>query len=167
MNTQNLVKQRLTRCSGSVGHCPPNRDFRESSSAAGLVALGRIPRSAMIGFLSGRTSGYMLRHIVAAYGGALPGDIAAMFANAGMEHPATLASTPVPETCVGCDDRSSGRSPTGIHAAHTASGPKGWHRKGLEPSRHLSETTGPRSRARSASPSGHGRYQNGGRRANS
>ena len=36
-------------------------------------------------------------------------------------------------------------SPTGVRAVHTASGPGGRRRKGLEPSRRLSETTGPRS----------------------
>ena len=47
--------------------------------------------------------------------------------------------------CVGCEGRSSHWSPTGVRAVHTASGPGGRCRKGLEPSRHLSETTGPRS----------------------
>ena len=47
--------------------------------------------------------------------------------------------------CVGCEGRSSHWSPTGVRAVHTASGPGGRRRKGLEPSRRLSETTGPRS----------------------
>ena len=46
---------------------------------------------------------------------------------------------------MGCDDRNSHWSPTGVRAVHTASGPGGRRRKGLEPSRRLSETTGPRS----------------------
>ena len=50
----------------------------------------RIPRPAVISFSGGRTSGYMLEHIVAAYGGTLPDDIAVVFANTGLEHPATL-----------------------------------------------------------------------------
>ena len=50
----------------------------------------RIPRPAVISFSGGRTSGYMLAHIVAAYGGTLPDDIAVVFANTGLEHPATL-----------------------------------------------------------------------------
>ena len=50
----------------------------------------RIPRPAVISFSGGRTSGYMLAHIAAAYGGALPDDIAVVFANTGLEHPATL-----------------------------------------------------------------------------
>ena len=50
----------------------------------------RIPRPAVISFSGGRTSGYMLKHVVEAYGGALPDDIAVVFANTGMEHPATL-----------------------------------------------------------------------------
>ena len=48
-------------------------------------------------------------------------------------------------TCVGCEGRSSHWSPTGVRAVHTASGPGGRRRKGLEPSRRLSETTDPRS----------------------
>ena len=50
----------------------------------------RIPRPAVISFSGGRTSGYMLAHIVAAYGGTLPDDIAVVFANTGLEHLATL-----------------------------------------------------------------------------
>ena len=50
----------------------------------------RIPRPAVISFEGGRTSGYMLAHIVAAHGGTLPDDIAVVFANTGLEHPATL-----------------------------------------------------------------------------
>ena len=50
----------------------------------------RIPRPAVISFSGGRTSGYMLEHIVTAYGGTLPDDIAVVFANTGLEHPATL-----------------------------------------------------------------------------
>ena len=50
----------------------------------------RIPRPAVISFSGGRTSSYMLEHIVAAYGGTLPDDIAVVFANTGLEHPVTL-----------------------------------------------------------------------------
>ena len=50
----------------------------------------RIPRPAVISFSGGRTSGYMLKHVVEACGGALPDDIAVVFANTGLEHPATL-----------------------------------------------------------------------------
>ena len=49
------------------------------------------------------------------------------------------------QRCVGCEGRSSRWSPTGVRAVHTALGPGGRRRKGLEPSRRLSETTGPRS----------------------
>lgn len=49
-----------------------------------------VPRPAVISFSGGRTSGYMLKHVVDAYGGRLPADIAVVFANTGMEHPATL-----------------------------------------------------------------------------
>ena len=52
--------------------------------------LYRIPRPAVISFSGGRTSDYMLEHIVAAYGRTLPDDIAVVFANTGLEHPATL-----------------------------------------------------------------------------
>ena len=50
----------------------------------------RVPRPAVVSFSGGRTSGYMLKHVVDAYGGRLPDDIAVVFANTGMEHPATL-----------------------------------------------------------------------------
>ena len=50
----------------------------------------RIPRPAVISFSGGRTSGYMLRHIVDAFGGRLPDDIAVVFANTGMERGETL-----------------------------------------------------------------------------
>ena len=50
----------------------------------------RVPRPAVISFSGGRTSGYMLKHVVDAYGGILPGDIGVVFANTGKEHPATL-----------------------------------------------------------------------------
>ena len=50
----------------------------------------RVPRPAVISFSGGRTSGYMLKHVLDAHGGRLPGDVAVVFANTGMEHPATL-----------------------------------------------------------------------------
>ena len=63
---------------------------RRAARAVGIHDPYRIPRPAVISFSGGRTSGYMLKHVVEAYGGALPGDVAAVFANTGMEHPATL-----------------------------------------------------------------------------
>ena len=45
-----------------------------------------VPRPAVVSFSGGRTSGFMLKRIVDA---SLPGDVAAVFANTGMEHPAT------------------------------------------------------------------------------
>ena len=50
----------------------------------------RVPRPAVISFSGGRTSAHMLRHIVDAYGGRLPDDIAIIFANTGLERPETL-----------------------------------------------------------------------------
>ena len=50
----------------------------------------RVPRPAVISFSGGRTSAYMLRHIVDAYGGRLPGGIHVVFANTGMEREETL-----------------------------------------------------------------------------
>ena len=50
----------------------------------------RVPRPAVVSFSGGRTSAYMLRHIVDAYGGSLPPDIAVIFANTGLERPETL-----------------------------------------------------------------------------
>lgn len=45
---------------------------------------------AAISFSGGRTSGYMLRHVLAAYGEALPPDVLAIFANTGKEKEETL-----------------------------------------------------------------------------
>ena len=50
----------------------------------------RVPRPAVISFSGGRTSSYMLKKIVDAYGGQLPADIAVVFANTAMERPETL-----------------------------------------------------------------------------
>ena len=50
----------------------------------------RVPRPAVISFSGGRTSSYMLKHIVDAYDGRLPRDIAVVFANTGLERPETL-----------------------------------------------------------------------------
>jgi 3'-phosphoadenosine 5'-phosphosulfate sulfotransferase (PAPS reductase)/FAD synthetase len=49
-----------------------------------------IPRPALISFSGGRTSGFMLKHIVDAYDGKLPDDIYVAFTNTGLEHEATL-----------------------------------------------------------------------------
>ncbi len=45
---------------------------------------------ALISFSGGRTSGYLLKHVIDAYGGALPDHIKVAFANTGREHEATL-----------------------------------------------------------------------------
>ncbi len=45
---------------------------------------------ALISFSGGRTSAFLLKHILDAHGGHLPGDIIAVFSNTGKEHPATL-----------------------------------------------------------------------------
>ena len=50
----------------------------------------RVPLPAVISFSGGRTSAYMLKKIVDAYGGRLPGGIHVIFANTGMERPETL-----------------------------------------------------------------------------
>jgi 3'-phosphoadenosine 5'-phosphosulfate sulfotransferase (PAPS reductase)/FAD synthetase len=50
----------------------------------------RIDGPAVISFSGGRTSGYMLRHILDAHGGTLPGDVIALFANTGKEREETL-----------------------------------------------------------------------------
>lgn len=49
----------------------------------------RIEGPALISVSGGRTSGYMLAKILEAHGGALPKDVLAVFANTGLEHPAT------------------------------------------------------------------------------
>jgi 3'-phosphoadenosine 5'-phosphosulfate sulfotransferase (PAPS reductase)/FAD synthetase len=45
---------------------------------------------ALISFSGGRTSGYMLKHILDAHGGTLPADVHVAFANTGREMPQTL-----------------------------------------------------------------------------
>lgn len=50
----------------------------------------RIAGPACISFSGGRTSGYMLRRIVDAYGGTLPDDVLVCFANTGKEREETL-----------------------------------------------------------------------------
>ena len=45
---------------------------------------------ALISFSGGRTSGYMLKHILDAHGGTLPEDVVVCFANTGKEMPETL-----------------------------------------------------------------------------
>jgi 3'-phosphoadenosine 5'-phosphosulfate sulfotransferase (PAPS reductase)/FAD synthetase len=49
----------------------------------------RLPGPAIISFSGGRTSAYLLRKVMDAYGGVLPDDIIPVFANTGIEHPAT------------------------------------------------------------------------------
>lgn len=44
----------------------------------------------VISFSGGRTSGYMLKHILDAYGGKLPDDLKVVFCNTGKERPETL-----------------------------------------------------------------------------
>lgn len=49
-----------------------------------------LPDPAFIAFSGGRTSGYMLRHVIDAYGGKLPAHIRVLFANTGKERRETL-----------------------------------------------------------------------------
>lgn len=50
----------------------------------------RIEGPALISFSGGRTSGYMLKHIIDAHDGTLPDDVHVVFANTGKEMPETL-----------------------------------------------------------------------------
>jgi 3'-phosphoadenosine 5'-phosphosulfate sulfotransferase (PAPS reductase)/FAD synthetase len=50
----------------------------------------KIEGPALISFSGGRTSGYMLKHILDAHGGTLPDDVKVTFANTGREMPETL-----------------------------------------------------------------------------
>ena len=50
----------------------------------------KIKGPALISFSGGRTSGYMLKHIIDAYEGTLPEDVYVVFANTGKEMPQTL-----------------------------------------------------------------------------
>ena len=49
-----------------------------------------LERPAVISFSGGRTSGYMLRRILDAFGGTLPADVVPIFCNTGKERPETL-----------------------------------------------------------------------------
>jgi 3'-phosphoadenosine 5'-phosphosulfate sulfotransferase (PAPS reductase)/FAD synthetase len=51
----------------------------------------RVEPPCLISFSGGRTSGYMLWHILEAHGGALPEGVHVTFANTGKERPETLA----------------------------------------------------------------------------
>ena len=76
----------------------PHRDARPGCRSARRPRLRRpprrnpyrVPRPAVVSFSGGRTSGYLLKHIVDAYGGRLPSDVSVVFANTGMERPETL-----------------------------------------------------------------------------
>ena len=50
----------------------------------------RVPKPAVISFSGGRTSAYLLKRIVDAYGGRLPDGVFVAFSNTGMERPETL-----------------------------------------------------------------------------
>lgn len=49
-----------------------------------------LDRPAVVSFSGGRTSGYMLWHILRAFGGTLPDDVRVVFCNTGKERPETL-----------------------------------------------------------------------------
>jgi 3'-phosphoadenosine 5'-phosphosulfate sulfotransferase (PAPS reductase)/FAD synthetase len=49
-----------------------------------------LDRPAVVSFSGGRTSGYMLWHVLQAFGGRLPDDVRAVFCNTGKERPETL-----------------------------------------------------------------------------
>jgi 3'-phosphoadenosine 5'-phosphosulfate sulfotransferase (PAPS reductase)/FAD synthetase len=49
-----------------------------------------LDRPAVVSFSGGRTSGYMLRRVLDAFGGALPPDLVVIFCNTGKERPQTL-----------------------------------------------------------------------------
>ena len=50
----------------------------------------KIEGPALLRISGGRTSGFMLKHILDAYGGTLPEDVRPVFCNTGLEHEATL-----------------------------------------------------------------------------
>ena len=80
----------------------------------------RVPRPAVINFSGGRTSAYMLRSIVDAYGGSLPPGIAVIFANTGLERPETLEFVDTCARQLG-QSRYVGLSTTGTHRTEPAS----------------------------------------------
>jgi 3'-phosphoadenosine 5'-phosphosulfate sulfotransferase (PAPS reductase)/FAD synthetase len=49
-----------------------------------------LDRPAVVSFSGGRTSGYLLRRVLDAFGGTLPPDVAVIFCNTGKERPETL-----------------------------------------------------------------------------
>lgn len=55
-----------------------------------MIAPYQIEGPALISFSGGRTSAYLLKHILDACGGALPANVIACFANTGKEMPETL-----------------------------------------------------------------------------
>ena len=74
---------------------PRHRSARGPRAAAFLPLLRRpdpyrVPLPAVVSFSGGRTSAYLLRKILDAYGGRLPAGIAVVFANTGMEREETL-----------------------------------------------------------------------------
>lgn len=50
----------------------------------------RLDPPAVVSFSGGRTSGYMLWHILESFGGKLPEDVRVVFCNTGKERPETL-----------------------------------------------------------------------------
>ena len=55
-----------------------------------MQSVYKIQGPAIISFSGGRTSGYMLYHILEAYDGKLPDDVVVAFANTGKERSETL-----------------------------------------------------------------------------
>lgn len=84
-----------TTCVAPEGEQAGNKRQQGSesvTSAHGIVPENpyRIVGPALISFSGGRTSGYMLKHILDAHGGALPPDVHVVFANTGLEREETL-----------------------------------------------------------------------------
>src|SRR5690606_21274192 len=65
-------------------------DQRRVRPGEGSVNPYLITGPAIISFSGGRTSRYMLKHIIDAHGGTLPDDVVVCFANTGKEMPETL-----------------------------------------------------------------------------
>ena len=68
----------------------PRRNRSVSLASPGPRNPYRVPLPAVVTFSGGRTPAYMPKHILDAYGGELPDDVAVVYANTGLERPETL-----------------------------------------------------------------------------
>lgn len=86
---------RHPRLRSGISKIPLRGHVGDGNPTRGIVYDGfmndpyRLLTPSVISFSGGRTSAYMLRKVMDAHGGVLPHDIIPVFANTGLEHPAT------------------------------------------------------------------------------